>query len=342
MKRTLALVALLLAATVGGLAPARAAGTGSLTRHTLPPTADYPARDYLLYVPANVAPNPAVITFLHGCAQTADEAAGGVGWNELADSQGFVVVYPEQHVPVGAETDGSAARCWNSGQVVLARGQGELESVAQITRTVASTYSGGPSYLIGISGGALMGSVMAATYPDLYDAFASVAGCSYLCSDPTGDVAYTRMGAYARVMPTIVFTGTTDDVTIAPMGELTVTQWLGTNDRADDGAHNLSISPVPSSVEQRNLDSLTSPGPATGDACLHDFPRNPCPLGAVGVAPYPSTVRQYHDTAGRTVVEAWLIHGVLHNYSGGSYGGTFTDPNGPDITGAAWAFFTHS
>jgi hypothetical protein len=89
-----------------------------------------------------------------------------------------------------------------------------------------------------------MGDVMAATYPDPYDAFASAAGCSYLCSDPTGDVAYTRMGAYARVMPTVVFTGTTDNVTIAPMGELTVSQWLGTNDRADDGPHNFSATPV--------------------------------------------------------------------------------------------------
>jgi hypothetical protein len=51
-------------------------------------------------------------------------------------------------------------------------------------------------------------------------------------------------------------------------------------------------------------------------------------------------VRTYHDSAGRTVVEAWLIHGVLHNYSGGDDGGSFTDPNGSDITAAAWDFFT--
>jgi poly(hydroxyalkanoate) depolymerase family esterase len=325
-----------LAACMVGVLPARA-GSGSLTRHTLPAGASYPSRDYLLYVPAAAPSNPAVVTFLHGGAQTAAEAAGGVGWNELADRQGFVVVYPEQSRGV----DGNAAGCWNSGQVVLPRGEGELESVAQITRTVAASYGGGPSYLVGISGGALMGSVMAATYPDLYDAFASVAGCSYLCADPTGDAAYQRMGSLARVMPTIVFTGATDNVTLAPMGELTVSQWLGTDDLADDGAHNLSVSPVPASVEQRNLDGLAAPTP-TGDACLRDYPRNPCPLGALGVAPYPSTVRTYNDSAGNRVVEAWLIHGVMHNYSGGTYGGTFTDPNGPDITAAAWEFFTRS
>ena len=331
--RRIVLIVAVLAACVAGVMPARAAG-GSLTRHTLPAGGAYPARDYLLYVPASVAPNPAVVTFLHGCAQTADEAAGGVGWNELADSEGFVVVYPEQ----SRGADGSPAGCWNSGQAALPRGQGELESVAQITRTVRSSYGGGESFLVGISGGALMASSMAATYPDLYDALGSIAGCSYLCSDPTGDVAYQRMGANARVMPTIVITGTTDNVTIAPMGELTVSQWLGTNDLADDGAHNLSVSPVPASVEQRNLESLTSPSP-TGDACLRDFPRNPCVLGGVGVAPYPTTVRRY-DSGGRTVVEAWVIHGLSHNYSGGDMAGTFTDPYGPDITAGAWSFFT--
>jgi poly(3-hydroxybutyrate) depolymerase len=188
-----------------------------------------------------------------------------------------------------------------------------------------------------------MANVMAPTYPDLYTALGSVAGCSYLCSDPSGDLAFQRMGIRARVMPTFVVTGSTDYLTNAAMGELTVTQWLGTNDLADDGTHNGSISPVPTSTEQRNVDSVDRADPARGDACARDFPRNPCPLGALGVTPYPATVRRYADNRGQTVIEAWLIHGVSHNYSGGSYAGTFTDPYGPNITAAAWDFFvSHS
>ena len=86
-------------------------------------------------------------------------------------------------------------------------------------------------------------------------------------------------------MPVMVVQGSADYLTNPAMGELTVDQWLGTDDLADDGAHNQSISSVPASTEQRNLDSIDHADPAHGDACLQFFPRNPCFLGAAGVAP---------------------------------------------------------
>jgi poly(3-hydroxybutyrate) depolymerase len=186
-----------------------------------------------------------------------------------------------------------------------------------------------------------MSSVMAATYPDIYRAVGSVEGCSYLCSDPTGDQAYMRMGALARRMPAFVVQGTADYLTNPAMGELTVLQWLGTNDLIDDGAHNLSVSPLRFSMEQRNVDGLGAigTGPSVGDACLQAFPRNPCPLAALGVSPYPATVRHYPDAAGRPIVQAWLIHGLSHNYPGGSYEGTYSDPYAGDVTTAAFDFF---
>lgn len=319
MRRTFVLLGMLLA----------------LLPMSTPAHAVVPVRNYVVHA----AGSRALVVVLHGCAQTAADIAAGSGWNQLADREGFTVVYPEQSTGL----DGNAARCWNSGQAAaLPRGDGELEAVAQITRTVASTY-GVPSdriYLLGLSSGALMANAMAATYPDLYAAFASVAGCSYQCSDPTGDAAYMRMGPYARVMPVMVIHGSADYLTNPAMGELTVLQWLGTNDLADDGARNHSISPVPASVEHRDLDALQRPDPANGDACLvAPFPRNPCVGGALGLSPYPTTVKTYVDNAGRVVVESWLVHGLSHNYSGGSYAGNATDPYGPDITSAAWSFF---
>ena len=90
------------------------------------------------------------------------------------------------------------------------------------------------------------------------------------------------------------------------------------------------------------MESLSSPDPANGDTCLHTFPRNPCPLAAAGVSPYPTTVRHYADANGREIVQSWTIHGLSHNYSGGSFDGNFTDPYGPNITAAAWEFFESS
>jgi poly(hydroxyalkanoate) depolymerase family esterase len=347
VRRVCALALAVLAVAAVAVPRADAApASGTFTKHALPaaPDASYPSREYWLYEPSTLGDGPAtaLVVFLHGCTQSADEAARGVGWNELAEDERFVVAYPEQLVPAAGEVDGSPARCWNSGQAAaFPRGQGELESVAQITRAVAGEYGVDPSrtFILGISSGALMTNVMMATYPDLYAAFGSIAGCSYLCSDPTGDLAHARMGEHARVVPGFVVTGSADYLTNPAMGELTVTQWLGTNDLADDGAHNASVPQAPATVEHRHLESIGEADPGAGDACARDFPRNPCPLGALGIAPYPATVRTYVDGAGAPLLEAWLVHGLSHNYSGGSYAGTFTDPYGPDITGAAWAFF---
>jgi poly(hydroxyalkanoate) depolymerase family esterase len=342
MRRVLFLVAVTLLVTPVARAEAPSA---SLTKHTLPagPDGIYPSRDYYVYVPAKLAPakKRALVVVLHGCTQTAMDMVKGTGWNQLADERGFVVAYPEQ----STGTDGSAGRCWNSGQAaIFPRGQGELESVAQITRAVKDQFDVRATHvhLLGLSSGALMTNVMAATYPELYASIASVAGCSYLCSDPTGDAAFMRMGEFERVVPTIVFTGTADYLTNPAMGELTVAQWLGTNDLADNGAHDGSVPPTPTTIEHRDMESLSSADPANGDACLHTFPRNPCPGGAAGVAPYPSTVRHYVDANGREVVQSWTIHGLSHNYSGGSFEGNFTDPYGPNITAAAWQFFESS
>src|SRR5437899_3206374 len=113
-KRLMVLFALVVAlvafAPAAHGAPRR---TGSLTKHTLPPTADYPSRDYYLYVPASLpkfGERPLVV-FLHGCTQSAPDAIRGVRWNELADERGVIVVYPEQHVPSGgSDFDGNSAR----------------------------------------------------------------------------------------------------------------------------------------------------------------------------------------------------------------------------------------
>jgi poly(hydroxyalkanoate) depolymerase family esterase len=324
-------------APAGSEEPARAewpaSGTARLTHHRMPATDAYPGREYYVYAPSR--PVDALVVYLHGCTQPALEAAKGTRWNELADQRGFVVAYPDQRVPEGLADagDGSKARCWNPGQSeALPRDHGEIGTVAEITRRVAREHGIAPGrvFVAGISGGALMATTMAVVYPDLYAAVGHVENCGYSCGDADGELAYRRMGDHARVVPAMIVNGSADFLINPALAETAVTQWVGTNDRADNGARDDSVPRTPTTVTTTGGSPQPSPD---GELCADDLAHhNPCPGGVLG--PYPVTVRDY---AG--VVQAWTVHGLSHNYPGGSAEGSFTDPYGPNITPPLFDFF---
>lgn len=341
-----AVVALLTSAlAVGGAAPAPAGpGAGTTTRATFPATATTPARDYLTYVPAALPAGPRpLVVHLHGCNQTAPDAAVGSRWNEVADREGFLVAYPEQSTFDVATADGNGSRCWNwflpKDQE---RGVGEPGAIAGIVGAVATAHDVDPTrvYLSGISAGADMAVNLAATYPELWAGVAAFAGCPYRsCSDASGALTYAAMGPRARPVPLFVLQGTADVVSNVALGSDLLASWLGVLDHVDDGAGNLSVSRTPASVEHRGLDASVLDGLGSqGDLCVGSS-RLPCAAGAAGWTSYPTTVARF-DGAGRVgVVEAWLVHGLNHAHPGGDTAGTFTDPAGPSATDGAWDFF---
>ncbi|MGB8481211.1 MAG: alpha/beta fold hydrolase [Acidobacteriaceae bacterium] len=52
-------------------------------------------RPYLIYRPAHLAKNPAVVFMLGGIGSTAKFASQNFGWTQEADRNGFIVVFPE-------------------------------------------------------------------------------------------------------------------------------------------------------------------------------------------------------------------------------------------------------
>ena len=126
------------------------------------------SRDYMLYVPSGIDTAPApVIVMLHGCTQSPQDFAAGTGMNRLAETQGFLVVYPAQ--PTGANMN----KCWNwfrPGD--QARGAGEPAVLAAITRAVLATQNADPArvYVAGLSAGAAAAMVLARAYPDVFAA----------------------------------------------------------------------------------------------------------------------------------------------------------------------------
>lgn len=330
---------------VPALAPSgHTATSGSFTKHTYPSVGAPEARDYWQYVPARrkSAPQPLVV-FLHGCYQTATQAAAQTRLNELADKRGFVVVYPEQRVSAPSSAplaEGNGIGCWNwflpDHQE---RGRGEPATLAGITQRVVQQLrlDAYRVYVGGASAGGVMAVNLAASYPDVYAAVAVVAGCAYRsCTDVTGALAYAAMGSRARAVPMFVENGTADVPNPYAQARALVSSWLGVADHVDGGL-NGSVSRTPYKRENRGLD--TPPEPGSGDPCIHNNTWT-CPGGVAGFQEtYPHTVEWYADAQGCGLLESWTVHGLAHAYPGSTAGEPYSDPLGPDLTPAMYDFF---
>src|SRR5439155_24925225 len=124
---------------------------------------------------------------------------------------------------------------------------------------------------------------------------AAWAGCSYLCADGTGDVAYARMGTYARTVPMILFAGSTDYLVDPAMTGMQLTGAVGMNDLADDGKHNDSVARTDAPTTYRTAAPVApNTGPPDGSrgdlgTCLYlTNPKgnNPCVGSDLGWSSY--------------------------------------------------------
>ncbi len=230
----------------GSAAPARAAGqpppsAGRMVERTYTNAAG--TRTYELYVPGRGAAGLPLMLWLHGCGGPGTMQAGH-SLARVAEERGFVLAYPVQTRAANAQD------CWNWFRAAdMHRGSGEASIIAGITTSLVQELGIDPRrvYLGGYSAGGAMATVMGATYPDLYAAIAPSAGAPY-GFDASGAQAYAEMGPRARPMPAFILQGLADEISIYPIGRITMLQWLGTDDSADDGQNNASISRLPSAV----------------------------------------------------------------------------------------------
>lgn len=310
---------LLAAALLTPIAPAQASTFTTLT---------YNGRTYKLFVPTGYqsgTPVPLVV-MLHGCLQTPDDFAAGTQMNALAETNNFIVAYPQQ------PTTANPSRCWNwFDPAHQARGSGEPASIVGVVNHVKSNYSinNNRVYVAGISAGASMSVILGATYPDVFAAIGASAGLQYKAAttalgatnamlygssyapDSRGNDAYAAMGANARVVPTIVFHGNLD-TTVNPLNSYQViSQWAQTDDRASDG------------VDNNNIDNSAE--------TITDY--------YVGLALWYTRYVYKNSTNNAVVLERYIVNGMGHSWSGGSSAGSYTYPYGPSATQLVWQFF---
>ena len=308
----------------------------SFTHHVFEGGPGVPSRGYWLYQPPKTRPGMPLLVSLHGCNVTALQGAEAAGFNRLADELGVVVAYPEQKIPGPNDdpNDGNGVGCWSwSLDAHQHRDAGEPATIAGIAQRVTSQLGLDPTrvYIEGISAGANMAAILAATHPDVFTAAAAIAGCSYkACTDVTGTLSHLESGPRARVVPTFVANGTADTVSPYPLSVKATSSFLGAADWADDGQVNMSISRLPSSVEHIDVDQTPSPG--SGDPCIRPSSAG-CPGGVIGYERnYPHTISTFTDARGCEVAEHWTIHFQEHSRPNAPGGGPFTDPLGPDLS----------
>lgn len=123
-------------------------------------TADGRDRHYRLYVPRSVSPDATtpLLVALHGGLGSSSQFAKNSGFDDLAEANGFIVVYPDG---IGASADGTGAQTWNGGYCcgpAVRQNVDDVGFIRQVIDAVESKFRIDPArvFAAGHSNGAIM------------------------------------------------------------------------------------------------------------------------------------------------------------------------------------------
>ena len=200
------------------------------------------------FVPDDLAPGAALVVVLHGCTQTAAGYDHGSGWSDVAERNGFALLFPEQ---VRANNP-NLCFSWFQ-QADTTRGQGEVASIRAMIGAMILAHDLDPArvFVTGLSAGGAMTATMLATYPEVFAGGAIIAGLPHGVATSVPQAMERMRGsglpdalALARAVhdasphtgpwPRVaVWHGTADMTVTLASGEAVVAQWLGVHGLAD-------------------------------------------------------------------------------------------------------------
>ncbi|CAN5411455.1 PHB depolymerase family esterase [soil metagenome] len=215
------------------------------------------------YVPETVRKKPPLVVVLHGCTQTAAGYNHGAGWSQLAEEQGFVLLFPEQR------RANNMNLCFNWYEPAHSRRDaGEPLSIKRMVDAMIAQHDVDPArlYINGLSAGGAMTSVMLATYPEIFAGGAIIAGLPYGAARNVPE-AFDRMrghggpnaAALAEAVraasphrgpwPSItVWHGSADQTVVASNADAIVAQWRGVHGLPDAPDHEGAVDGYPHAV----------------------------------------------------------------------------------------------
>jgi poly(hydroxyalkanoate) depolymerase family esterase len=198
-----------------------------------------------IYVPDNLAPEPALVLGIHWCGGSAGAFYNGTEWARLADQYGFIVVYPSVT---------RSSKCWDVASEASLSGTGsDSVGIKSMMDWTISRYGVDTDKIFstGTSSGAMMTNVMLGVYPEVFEAGASFSGVPYTCFrtgsssewnsqcsggeiDRTpqqwGDEVRTTNPGYTGPWPRMqIWHGTNDDVLRYPNFQEQIDQWTNVN-----------------------------------------------------------------------------------------------------------------
>jgi poly(hydroxyalkanoate) depolymerase family esterase len=261
--------------------------------------------NYRLYVPADHRQrDPALLLMLHGCTQSPEDFARGTRMNDLADEFGLIVAYP--HQPRRANASG----CWNwFDKRHQNRGSGEPARLAGLAQTLAREFGVRKErvFAAGLSAGGAMAEVLAATYPDVFDAVGVHSGLPYKSAVDLPSAFAAMKGSAAVVsLPEIANDSGCRKIVFHGGGDATVHPMNGERilEQAECGANPL----------KRSALDWESDGGRVRRTVLK-------------------------DPTGRPVVEHWFVEDGGHAWFGGDTRGTYTQSVGLDASRVMVRFF---
>jgi poly(hydroxyalkanoate) depolymerase family esterase len=236
------------------------------------------------YVPESLQQAPALVVVLHGCGQTASGYDLGAGWSTIAKRYGFVLLMPEQ------QSSNNAQGCFNwFNPEDTARDHGEARSIRQMIARLVDDDIGIDRrriFVTGLSAGGAMTSVMLATYPEIFEGGAVIAGLPFGVATNVREALNGMYQSPARPAAELGDLVRNASNHKGPWPKLSV--WHGSADRTVNPAN-------ANEIVKQWLDVHQMPSAPMSEATVDGYPR-----------------QVWWDADGETIVESYTITDMAH------------------------------